>query len=36
LTGFGLGFVYIPAVVAVGEYFRERLSLATGFVDEVF
>ena len=34
LTGFGLGFVYIPAVVAVGEYFKERLSLATGFVDK--
>ena len=29
-TGVGLGFVYIPAVVAVGEYFRQRLSLATG------
>ena len=23
LLGFGLGFVYIPAVIAVGEYFRE-------------
>jgi MFS family permease len=31
LAGFGLGFVYIPAVVAVGEYFREKLSLATGY-----
>ena len=31
LAGFGLGFVYVPAVVAVGEYFRERLSFATGF-----
>ena len=31
LLGFGLGFVYVPAVVAVGEYFRERLSFATGF-----
>jgi len=28
--GFGLGFVYVPAVVAVGEYFREKLSFATG------
>ena len=31
LGGVGLGFVYVPAVVAVGEYFREKLSFATGF-----
>ena len=30
LGGLGLGFVYVPAVVAVGEYFRDRLSFATG------
>ena len=30
LAGIGLGFVYVPAVVAVGEYFRDRLSFATG------
>ena len=30
LVGVGLGFVYVPAVVAVGEYFRDRLSFATG------
>eukprot|EP00092_Neocalanus_flemingeri_P019535 GFUD01021165.1.p1 GENE.GFUD01021165.1~~GFUD01021165.1.p1 ORF type:complete len:446 (-),score=66.10 GFUD01021165.1:65-1402(-) len=30
LAGLGLGFIYFPAVVAVGEYFRKRLSLATG------
>jgi len=30
LVGVGLGFVYVPAVVAVGEYFRARLSFATG------
>ena len=30
LAGIGLGFVYVPAVVAVGEYFRIKLSFATG------
>jgi len=30
LAGIGLGFLYVPAVVAVGEYFRTKLSLATG------
>eukprot|EP00092_Neocalanus_flemingeri_P071693 GFUD01088151.1.p1 GENE.GFUD01088151.1~~GFUD01088151.1.p1 ORF type:complete len:434 (+),score=64.50 GFUD01088151.1:63-1364(+) len=30
LVGFGLGFVCLPAVVAVGEYCRLRISFATG------
>ena len=30
LAGIGLGFAYVPAVVAVGEYFRDKLSFATG------
>jgi len=30
LAGIGLGFVYVPSVVAVGEYFRIKLSFATG------
>jgi len=30
LTGFGLGLMYVPSVVAVGEYFTKRLALATG------
>ena len=33
LAGIGLGFLYVPAVVAVGEYFRTKLSLATGKMD---
>jgi len=28
--GIGIGLMYVPAVVAVGEYFSLRLSLATG------
>ena len=28
--GLGLGLMYVPAVVAVGQYFNSRLSLATG------
>lgn len=28
--GFGLGLMYVPAVVAVGQYFNKRLNLATG------
>ena len=31
LVGFGLGFLYVPAVVAVRDYLRERLSYVTGF-----
>jgi len=30
LGGVGIGLIYVPAVVAVGEYFSSRLSLATG------
>lgn len=30
IGGIGIGFMYVPAVVAVGEYFSLRLSLATG------
>jgi len=29
-TGVGLGLMYVPAVVAVGEYFTNKLALATG------
>ena len=28
--GIGLGLMYVPAVVAVGQYFNRRLNLATG------
>ena len=28
--GIGLGLMYVPAVVAVGQYFHKRLNLATG------
>lgn len=28
--GFGLGLMYVPAVVSVGQYFTKRLSFATG------
>jgi len=28
--GFGLGLMYVPAVVSVGQYFNKHLSLATG------
>jgi hypothetical protein len=28
--GFGLGLMYVPAVVTVGQYFDKKLSLATG------
>ena len=28
--GVGLGLMYLPAVVAVGQYFHARLNLATG------
>ena len=28
--GFGLGLMYVPAVVAVSQYFNKRLNLATG------
>jgi len=30
IAGFGLGLMYVPSVVAVGEYFTKRLSFATG------
>jgi len=30
LGGIGLGLMYVPAVVAVGQYFSRRLSFATG------
>ena len=28
--GFGLGLMYVPAVIAVSQYFNKRLNLATG------
>ena len=31
LGGFGLGLIYLPAVVAVGYYFDSKRALATGF-----
>ena len=30
LGGLGLGLMYAPAVVTVGQYFTRRLNLATG------
>ena len=30
IGGFGLGLIYLPAVVAVGYYFERRRALATG------
>ena len=30
LGGFGLGLIYLPAVVAVGYYFDSKRALATG------
>jgi hypothetical protein len=30
IGGLGLGLMYVPAVVAIGQYFHRRLSLATG------
>jgi len=30
LGGFGLGMMYVPAVVAVGYWFEKRRSLVTG------
>ena len=30
LGGFGLGMVYLPAVVSCGYYFEKRRALATG------
>jgi predicted MFS family arabinose efflux permease len=30
IGGFGLGLMYVPSVVCVGQYFRKHLSLATG------
>ena len=30
IGGFGLGLIYLPAVVAVGYYFEKRRALATG------
>ena len=30
LGGFGLGLIYLPAVVAVGYYFEKKRALATG------
>ena len=34
LGGVGLGLMYAPAVVTVGQYFTRRLNLATG--DNIF
>ena len=31
-SGIGLGLMYVPAVVAVGQYFSRRLNLATGYL----
>ena len=28
--GFGLGLMYVPAVISVSQYFSRRLNLATG------
>ena len=33
LGGFGLGLIYLPAVVAVGYYFDSKRALATGFLN---
>ena len=30
MGGFGLGLIYLPAVVAVGYYFESKRALATG------
>ena len=30
IGGFGLGLIYLPAVVAVGYYFESKRALATG------
>ena len=30
--GFGLGLMYVPAVIAVSQYFNKRLNLATGLL----
>lgn len=30
IGGIGLGLMYVPAVIAVGQYFSKRLNLATG------
>ena len=32
LGGFGLGLMYVPAVVCVSQYFNKQLSLATGTI----
>ena len=32
IGGFGLGLMYVPAVVAVGYWFEKRRSLVTGTV----
>jgi len=32
IGGLGLGFMFVPAVISVGQYFDRRLSLATGIV----
>jgi hypothetical protein len=34
--GLGLGLMYLPSVVAVGQYFNSRLSLATGTAFKYF
>ena len=31
--GFGLGLIYLPAVVAVGHYFESKRALATGILE---
>ena len=31
-SGIGLGLMYVPAVVAVSQYFSRRLNLATGYL----
>ena len=37
IGGIGLGLMYVPAVIAVGQYFSKRLNLATGiyYLDKV-
>ena len=32
MGGIGLGLMYAPAVVTVGQYFSRRLNLATGLL----
>ena len=33
MGGFGVGCIYLPAVVACGYYFEKRRALATGLLE---